>query len=361
MGIVIKAPDSSNAVTIQQSTNVSKTIEASDIASDSYFKNRVGTSGGFSFRNKIIDGRFDFWYEGTSQTTNGYGSDTMWFNAQVGGSKVHTRQLLTAGADLPSIEVPSTKYFSRTVVTSVAGASNQVRKYQVIEDVRTLAGKTVTVSFYAKADAVKNIALSFEQNFGTGGSTVLWIPVSLVSLTTTWARYSSTVTLPSVSGKTIGADNGALVFSLWFDAGSAYNSIASSLGQRSGTYDVCCIQIEEGSVATPFEETPIEVSQQRVHRYYQYIPMSSYKPMLCGSTVSGYLMVDFLSPMRAPPALTLLTSNAWIAGTAPTVTASSTNTASTSGALINITVASGLTNMALAMVSGSGLNADARL
>ena len=268
-------------------------------------------NGGYSLRNKIVDGRFDFWYEGVSQTTSGYGSDTMWVNAQVGGSKVHTRQLLTAGADLPAIEVPSTKYFSRTVVTSVAGASNQVRKYQVIEDVRTLAGKTVTVSFYAKADAAKNIALSFEQNFGLGGSTTVLVAVGLVPLTTTWARYSRTVTLPSVSGKTIGADNNALVFSLWFDAGSAYNGVASSLGQRSGTYDICCVQVEEGSIATPFEELPPEISESRVNRYYE----EGINALIGSAAGAGYFVgtrIPFRQIKRCIPTITYGTPTEYV-------------------------------------------------
>ena len=31
------------------------------------------------------------------------------------------------------------------------------------------AGQTVTISFYAKADAVKNINIELTTNFGTGG------------------------------------------------------------------------------------------------------------------------------------------------------------------------------------------------
>ena len=144
------------AGTIQAGTLISsnsRSIDVDDIGVRSY----AGGGGAFNYRNKIVDGRFDFWYEGTSQTTSGYGSDTMWVNANVGSTKVHSQQTLAIGVDLPSIEVPSATYFSRTVVTSVAGASNYCNKWARVEDVRTLAGKTVTISFYAKADAVKNV------------------------------------------------------------------------------------------------------------------------------------------------------------------------------------------------------------
>lgn len=111
----------------------------------------------YGFKNKIVDGRFDFWYEGTSQTTGAYGSDTMWLNLSSGSTKTHSQQPLVAGVDLPAIDCPTAQYFSRTVVNSVAGASNYVVKWHKIENVATLAGKTVTLSFYAKADAVKSI------------------------------------------------------------------------------------------------------------------------------------------------------------------------------------------------------------
>jgi hypothetical protein len=41
---------------------------------------------------------------------------------------------------------------------------------QNIEDVRTFAGQQITVSFWAKADAAKPIAVEFIQKFGFGGS-----------------------------------------------------------------------------------------------------------------------------------------------------------------------------------------------
>ncbi len=267
----------SGAALITTSENISVQSKLNNIDTELLLKadkSRIGTGGGFSFRNKIVDGRFDFWYEGTSQTTSGYGSDTMWHNANVGSTKVNSQQLLTAGVDLPAIEVPTAKYFSRTVVTSVAGANNLVAKVTKIEDVGTLAGKTATLSFYAKADAIKNIAIEFNQNFGDSGSASIGFGNQLVSLSTIWKRYSITVTVPSLSGKTIETTNDGLLIRFWFDAGSNFATNSSSLGQQSGTFDLACVQLEEGSIATPFEELPMEISQMRVNRYYFQIGAS---------------------------------------------------------------------------------------
>ena len=47
---------------------------------------------------------------------------------------------------------------------------NELISFQPIESVRNNAGGNVTFSFYAKADAAKNVAIEFVQNFGVGGS-----------------------------------------------------------------------------------------------------------------------------------------------------------------------------------------------
>lgn len=223
----------------------------------------------FSFRNKLINGGFDIWQRGTSQTSSGYGSDDRWANGNAGSTKTHSQETFTLGqTDVDGCP----RYYSRTVVTSAAGTANYVIKTQRIEGVRTLAGKTVTLSFYAKADASKNIAVEFLQEFGTGGTpsaAVTGIGSQKVALTSLWQRFSVTVSIPSIGGKTLGTDNNdylGLLF--WFDAGSDYNARTGSLGQQSGTFDIAQVQIEEGSVATPFEQRPIGLELSLCQRYY---------------------------------------------------------------------------------------------
>lgn len=233
----------------------------------------VVTDSPLSFRNKLINGGFDIWQRNSSQTAHGYGSDDRWANGHVGSAKTHSRQAFAVGqTDVPG----NPRYYSRTVVTSVAGAGNYVIKFQKIEGASTLSGKTVTLSFYAKADAAKNIAVEFQQEFGTGGSpsaVVQGIGAQKVALTTSWQRYTVTVAIPSTSGKTLGTngDDSLGVF-FWFDAGSNFNARTASLGQQSGTFDIANVQVEEGSVATPFEQRPLGLELQLCRRYYQLHP-----------------------------------------------------------------------------------------
>ena len=119
------------------------------------------------FRNKIINGDFDIWQRATSQTTSGYGSDDHWRNIHYGSTKTTSRQTFTVGqTDVPG----NPKYYKRTVVTTGSGAGDFASILTKVEDVRTLSGKTATLTFYAKADSPKNIAVEVSQIFGTGGS-----------------------------------------------------------------------------------------------------------------------------------------------------------------------------------------------
>jgi hypothetical protein len=256
-----------------------------------------------SFRNKIINGNFDIWQRGTStSTSNAYCADRF-FTDVTGCTFTTSRQSFTLGqTDVPN----EPTYYHRTVVTSVAGASNYCLIGQPIESVRTLANNTVTVSFWAKADASKNIAMEFLQNFGTGGSpsaNVNTIGVTTCALTTTWTKFIIPVAIPSISGKTIGTNNNDyLAVYFWLNAGSTFNARTNSLGQASGTYEFSQLQIEKGTVATPFEMRPMAIELPLCQRYY-------IKTSLTFAYNAGtYVSLTFPVTMRATPSMTQTTT-----------------------------------------------------
>jgi hypothetical protein len=260
-------------------------------------------------RNYLINGNFDKWDYASSQTLSGYGSDNRWQNNNSGSAKTNSQQVCgdTERALFNAM------YYSRTVVSSVVGSNNYTNKFQFIENVNLLAGKTVTLSFWAKADANKNIAIEFYQKFGTGGNQsadVSGISAQLVALTTTWQKKTITVTLPSIVGKAIGTDgvqttSTALLF--WFDAGSTYTSRTASLGQQSGTFDIAQVRIEDGSVATngwhPYDgEFGGETAA--CARYYEVQDMKIWTDTINGS-LYGYRTM-FAVKKRSIPTITQL-------------------------------------------------------
>ncbi len=222
------------------------------------------------YSNLIINGNFDIWQRDISQTVHGYGSDDRWSNSHGTSTKTVSRQTFTLG----QVEVPDNPiYFSRTVVTTGGTAASSVAKMQKVEGVHTLSGKTGTLSFYAKADASRNMSVEFLQQFGTGGSPsalVNALGVTKFALTTSWQKLSVSVDLPSISGKTLGTDeNDSLQARLWFDAGSDFDARTDTLGNQSGTFDIAQVQLEVGSSANPFDQRSVGEELLLCQRYFE--------------------------------------------------------------------------------------------
>lgn len=288
-----------------------------------------------SFKNKFINGNFDFWQRATSRAAaaqNIYTADR-WKVIGIGTTVAPSQQLFALGQTAVPFE-PT--YYHRIVVASVAGANNLAVTQQSIEGVRTLAGRTCTLSFYAKADAAKNMAIELTQIFGTGGSPSASnqsIGSQLVALTTNWAKYAITIAVPTIAGKTLGTNgDDTLQLNFWFDAGNGGNltTRSANLGQQSGTFDIAQVQIEDGSTATPFEIRPPQLELALCQRYYE----KSYDVGTAPGTVTQAgnsvavlsplasavwrpgTMVYFKVTKRASPTVTILSPATGVAGNA---------------------------------------------
>ena len=228
----------------------------------------------------IINGNFDIWQRGITQATNDYASDDRWENQHVGSSKVATQQAFTVGqTDVPN----NPTYYSRTVGTTAEAAGNYVRKVQKIENVNSFSGESVTLSFWAKADASKNMAIEFVQDFGSGGSAdVTSIGSQKIALTTSWVKQEVTISITSISGKTVGTDS-SLNLILWFEAGSDFNARTDTLGQQSGTFEIAQVKLEKGTVATEF--IPKTYAEEKIDcfRYFE----RKYSTDVSASVASG--------------------------------------------------------------------------
>lgn len=263
-----------------------------------------------NFRNRIINGNFDIWQRGTSQTSSDYGSVDRWGLGHATSSKTASQQsFLNGQTDVPN----NPKYYLRHVITTSSGG--YVYAGQPIEGVETLSGNTVTLSFYARADFNKNIATEFQQYFGSGGSPssqITGIGVTTHNLTTSWQKFTVTTTIPSISGKTIGTNsNDYLALNFWFEAGSSLNSRTNSLGQPANgtTYqvDIAQVQVEESTVATPFEHRPISVELGLCQRYFCKTGQNIFIGR--GNSNSAVFGVTLPVSMRSTPTLTISNGN----------------------------------------------------
>lgn len=235
-------------------------------------------------KNKIINGDFNIWQRGTSFSSMGFAAYTAdrFQNAQLNTLAVTASQqsFTTGSAPVAGYE---NAYFHRTVVPANSAAGDYAQLNQKIEDVRKLAGQQVTLSFWAKAaSGTPKIAIGLTQNFGSGGSPSSAVDtyISQVTTSTSWARYTATFTVPSISGKTVGttANTSFLMIQLWYSAGSSLNARTGSLGNQANTFDIWGVQVEYGSKATPFQTASGGSPQAELamcQRYYYQSDLSS--------------------------------------------------------------------------------------
>jgi hypothetical protein len=189
-------------------------------------------------------------------------------------------------------------FFARFGVTAASTATT-FTFLQKIEDVRQFAGQTITVSLYAKSDASRTLTVAAKQNFGSGGSTTVSTTVGTASVTTSWARYSVSVAIPSISGKTIGAGSNL--------------EIALSYPAAVMTNDFWGVQVEAGSVATAFQTATgtIQGELAACQRYYQNdsIPTTGASGYLMQGVASSRIVCNIFFPvqMRTTPTVSMST------------------------------------------------------
>jgi hypothetical protein len=233
-----------------------------------------------NFRNKFINGNFDFWQRATSAnlTTASYPAPDRWiwiYDGTSASTNTVSRQTFALGqTDVPG----NPKYFMQYTYGVTNTPSNYFR--QNIESVLTLAGRTCTVSFWARCTS-GTVACTFQnqQEFGAGGSPsagVYGIGSTAFTLTTTWQKFVFTHTLPSIAGKTVGTSHdGSINPSFTFPTNAG------------NTVQFAQMQFEEGSVATPFERRPFGTELALCQRYF-------FQSQTFGSNSTGLTSNHFL-------------------------------------------------------------------
>ena len=222
-------------------------------------------------KNKVINGDFGVWQRGTSFSADGYTSDRWRLSKNAGTTVSVSRQAFTVGA--APVAPYESQFFSRYQRT--AGAFDDYF-LQRVEDARTFANVTTTLSFWAKASANTTISQVYaaQTTNGTGGGGAG--AFGGVAITTSWARYTVNITLASLSGATFGAGN---YVELVFKFGSEMGNI---------TVDLWGVQWEAGSVATPFTPAGGGSQQAELALCQRYLPS-----VRCDSTASANTLIGY--------------------------------------------------------------------
>jgi hypothetical protein len=241
--------------------------------------------------NAIINGAFDIWQRGTTLSAGGFLADRWFFDSDASVLS-QSRQTFTPGsAPVAGYEGAYYLNFTKNGSGSYGGV------YQKIEDVRTFAGQSATLSFWAKANNATTMTSRVSQEFGSGGSSTVNLTDQTVSLTTSWQRFTLTYSFGALTGKTIGTSS---FVTLEF-VGAANNAI-----------DIWGVQLEAGSVATAFQTATgtLQGELAACQRYYQVIQNTNSKIISNGYYNSATAIYSFASlpvEMRTVPTLSIVT------------------------------------------------------
>lgn len=275
------------------------------------------------FRNRIINGdmRIDQRNAGASvAASNSAYSLDRWRTELSGGGAFTFQRSTTAPAGFNN---------SMLLTVTTADASIASADYydfqQFVEGFNvadlgwgTASAQTVTISFWVRS----SVTGTFAGSVGNGAANRSYVFTYTVNAANTF-EYK-TVTIPGDTAGTWRTDNGRGI-SLIFDLGNGSNYQASAglwVGQYAvgtassvklistagATFYITGVQLEKGSVATPFEFRSIGQELALCQRYYQNsgsITLRGLTPVLGGT--SPNTIVSLPVTMRSAPTVTVVT------------------------------------------------------
>lgn len=218
----------------------------------------------------------------------------------------------------------SAKLVVSGTVASPTGV-NEALYYYDIEgyDLEPHRGGDITFSFWAKSNKTGNHSFGVRNHPGTRAYTTLYN----ITVADTWQKFEITIPFGDETTGTWDATNGRgcrVVWGMmsssvaqsasddtWVNTGTPYSSNAVNLFDTASNYlQVTGVQIETGSVATPFELVPYTDDLIRCERYYQRINVDQFGTVGTGtgiSTTTTSTHVPFKTEMRDNPTLTTST------------------------------------------------------
>jgi hypothetical protein len=261
-------------------------------------------------RNRIINGdiRIDQDSAGAITTNAAYAAD-MWPLSQ-SGAITGSLQRLTA-----TPPAGFTSYLRlTTTATAAVGATDLLNFLYKIEGYNladlglgTANAKTVTIGFWARSSKAGTYPVAL-RNSGTTRSYVGQVTINAAN---TWEFKTVTVVLDT-AGAWLTDNNTGMILSVGVAVGATFQAAAGAwnagnffgaTGQTQNntngdTFDLTGVQLELGSVATPFERRPYGVELALCQRYHWRLTMGASSTYLA----SGWFLstTDFRCVMRMP-------------------------------------------------------------
>jgi hypothetical protein len=294
-------------------------------------------------KNRIINGGMDIWQRGTSFTvassTQTYTVDR-WMAYRTATGATVSRQTTSPNYS---------PYYTRVQRDSGNTGTNIIYLTQAIETLnsRPLAGKTITLSWWARAGANYSAGSSnltwelasgtgTDQNMISGFTGQTNVTAGTKTLTTSWQQFTTTGTV-GTSATQLGV---IFYFTPVGTAGAA------------DYFDIADVQIEVGSQATPFSRAAATIQGELAacQRYYYRATAGDVYTCFAnghatGTTLAAMTFYPKVTMRTTPSSLdysTILVGDG-VSSQAATSLGLSAQTISANSLLINATVASGLT------------------
>ena len=204
--------------------------------------------GGHTFRNRFMNGDMRVWQRGTTFSSIGtstYSADR-WMSNYGDTAPTFSR----------STDAPTGFKYSISLAGSSTSYHGILQRIESL-NISDLSGQTVTLSFYAKlssgtATGGLSINVGYANSVDNFGTTTGELETNITSTVSgSWTRYSYTFTVSATA-----ATNGLYVV--------VFNPSAS----QTFTMLLTGLQLERGSLATPFESRPYGVELQLCQRYF---------------------------------------------------------------------------------------------
>lgn len=236
--------------------------------------------------NIIINGDFDIWQRGTSFNINAVAEYTAdrWFcdSGSVGSSGTFSRREFSVGqTNVPGEPQYNIRFTSTTAVGTCAFI-------QPVEDVRRIADRTMTLSFYCYGSIAMSGCSIGIYNIYDGSEAEYVFNSSTFDVGTSWSKKIITFTTPSLSGKTIGINSLARIY-------IRFNPVDGE------TANLSHVKLEEGSVATPFVKRQPAEELISCQRYYWTNPATIYGGIY---STNSMIFIPFPVTMRSTPTIT---------------------------------------------------------
>ena len=251
-----------------------------------------------SHRNMIINGAMNIYQRGsfniTQSNDGGLSLDRFKFamNSQVAQLAGTMSQHSMSSAELNTTGFAKALKFETTTPETAWNNDELAYLQQIIEAQNcqhllygTASAKSVTLSFWVKSSVTGTFAVGLYKQDSTSRVINKTITIS----DNDWNKYTLTFPGDTDSGATIANDNGAGIYVVWhLGAGSTYNDGANTSWENyantgwagghaqngivttnGATWYLTGVQLEVGTVATPFEYRGYGEELANCQRYYQ--------------------------------------------------------------------------------------------